>query len=380
MSSCIKSFSTCRIGPLRIQFNQMLPDLLTLLPAVITHNLTSLNQPLLADSVHMTLSVFYFIIIHLKTLYCVIIRGVLPSQNPALLERIPSIITDLFPVASTCLQHSEFNSSIPLQKCVKWCLKIALNVAKINRIISQPFVVTMAQLCNQLLFSFWSLPIDYQQLYISISPFTHRMEFWSILFLISSSISFLIAHCSDTPALHEFYSDDCIQQLLRCLHLSMFAFTRTQQQQCIDNGEAFYWSQVSFLSIPKFKVNSVVRTSTQALYENITEVYPTQVTTYLASFYQNSTSSSIPEIYGYLCMLEGSRSHLSKILSISDIWVNVLQPCIANGLMDSSFYLPVMECLRVIRTWYPLMEEQLLMEVNIVVITCLKSGLIGVRT
>ena len=357
----------------------MLPDLLTLLPAVITHNLTSLNLPLFADSMRMALSVLYFLIIYLKTLHCVIIRGVLPSQNPTLIERIPSIITDLFPVASTCLQHSEFNSSILLQKCVKWCLKITLNVIKINWTISQPFVVTMAQLCNQLLFSFWSSSVDDQQLYTSISSFITRMEFWPIIYLVSYSISFLITHCSDTPALHEFYSDDCIQQLLRCLHLSMFAFTRTQQQQCIDNGEAFYWSQVSFFAIPEFKVNSIIRSSTQSLYENITEEYPTQVTTYLASFYQNSTSSSIPEIYGYLCMLEGSRSHLSKILSISDIWMNVLQPCIANGLMDPSFYLPVIECLRVIRTWYPLMEEQLVMKVNSVVITCLKSGLIGVR-
>ena len=78
-------------------------------------------------------------------------------------------------------------------------------------------------------------------------------------------------------------------------------------------------------------------------------------------------------------MLEGSRSHLSKILSISEIWMNVLHPCSANGLLDPPFYRPVIECLRVIRTWYPLMEEQLVMKVNSVVITCLKSGLIGVR-
>lgn len=125
-------------------------------------------------------------------------------------------------------------------------------------------------------------------------------------------------------------------------------------------------------------MNSAIRSSTQSLYENITEVYSTQVTMYLASFYQNSTSSSIPEIYGYLCMLEESRTHLSKVLSISDIWVNVLRPCLANGLMDSSLYLPVIESLRVIRVWYSLMDEHLLMEVNEAVLTCLKSGLIGV--
>ena len=64
LASCIKCFSTCRVGPIRVQFNQMLPDLLSVLPTVIARQVQSLESSfslndlyLVSDSLRRTLSV-----------------------------------------------------------------------------------------------------------------------------------------------------------------------------------------------------------------------------------------------------------------------------------------------------------------------------------
>lgn len=136
----------------------------------------------------------------------------------------------------------------------------------------------------------------------------------------------------------------------------------------------------TFLVFPKFEVNSVIRETIGFLFEEITGNFTTLVTNYLVSFYQNTTSLSMTEICGYLCMIETAYISLHKNLSFSDIWGNVLKPCIINGLNDSSFHLPVYECLRVIRAWHRLISSEELIEVNSFLIMCLKCGSIGVRT
>lgn len=168
MNRCLKSFATCRIGPVCGEFFGMIPNLLTLLPAVIASNVASLNVPLYADLLHMSLNVILIILIHLQTLYCVISRGVLVLRNPTITESLPSIAINLFPVATACLQHPDFNTNNQMQKCVKWCLKIILCITESNWENSQSFVITLAGMSNQLLFSFWSSSVDDQQLFISL--------------------------------------------------------------------------------------------------------------------------------------------------------------------------------------------------------------------
>lgn len=107
--------------------------------------------------------------------------------------------------------------------------------------------------------------------------------------------------------LQQYFSDDRIDDLLTCFHRSLFPLPPTLQQQCIEDGEVFYWSQQT----------SMLRKSLFMFLKGVSELAPQRILRYLTAFYEQfilTNSASVQELFGFLCMIEGSHPHLSKDL------------------------------------------------------------------
>lgn len=199
-----------------------------------------------------------------------------------------------------------------------------------------------------------------------------RSTLTPILDITIASMTLLFSHIPNTPLLQQYFSDDRIDDLLTCFHRSLFPLPPTLQQQCIEDGEVFYWSQQT----------SMLRKSLFMFLKGVSELAPQRILRYLTAFYEQfilTNSASVQELFGFLCMIEGSHPHLSKDLSIGSMWSSLLQPCLSLGLEDPAFVLVTMEAIRCLRVWYQDISETILTEVNKSLLTCLHTRFPVVR-
>ena len=194
----------------------------------------------------------------------------------------------------------------------------------------------------------------------------------SILDITVASMTVLFSRIPSAPPLQQYFSDDRIDDLLTCFHRSLFPLPPTLQQQCVEDGESFYWSQQT----------SLLRKSLFVFLKGVSELAPQRILRYLTTFYDQAiltNSASVQELFGFLCMIEGSHPHLSKELSIAQMWSSLLQPCCSFGLEDPSFIVVSMEAIRCLRVWYQDISESILTEVNKTLLTCLQTHFPVVR-
>ena len=131
-----------------------------------------------------------------------------------------------------------------------------------------------------------------------------RSTLTPILDITIASMTLLFSHIPNTPLLQQYFSDDRIDDLLTCFHRSLFPLPPTLQQQCIEDGEVFYWSQQT----------SMLRKSLFMFLKGVSELAPQRILRYLTAFYEQfilTNSASVQELFGFLCMIEGSHPHLS---------------------------------------------------------------------
>lgn len=83
-------------------------------------------------------------------------------------------------------------------------------------------------------------------------------------------------------------------------------------------------------------------------------------------------------LYGFLCMLEHSRSYISSSLPISEIWRSTLKPCLQSAKTSPEWLLPAVASMRVLKMWYQELEETVMMEVNTELVQMVQSEMIMV--
>ena len=191
------------------------------------------------------------------------------------------------------------------------------------------------------------------------------MDLFPVVDVAISSVISLLSKSTSDSSLHQFYSNETLDRLLRCLQQRMFPLSPSQLALLDEDPENSYWTLT----------NSCYRQKLFSLCDTLFQICPQLIIQLILETVQNLSAASEPAIYGLLCFFQRGGSALSTQINYKNIVTHLLLPLLQEGVSSSL----AVECVAVVTHCFYLFDESSRSSLVSSIINVLRHSNLAVR-